>query len=171
MELFKRPITLVDSPDLPEVFICIVDPEGESLPESDWCEVRTLTSFIDLVTPVEGKVVIIACPDNQFVADQVRLVVENGMQCGVSIVLVSNVTTYSASAAFESSLWQVRKVDFVEWKHEADEAERAAEIERRSLVGRDERRLEDNSRADGSFKKVASNPVTVEDDAPDILVL
>lgn len=154
MQLFDRKPSIADTADTPEVFICVTDPEGAVLPSPDWAEVRVLSTFSDLVTPFSDKVVIIACPDNQAAAQQVKVVVENGAACGVSIVMVDGVTPYAMSALFESSLWQVRHVDFVEWQHEADEAARTAELARRSELTRDEKRLETNARSDGSFKQV-----------------
>lgn len=170
MQLFDRKPTIVDAPDVPEVFICVVDPDGAPLPTPEWAQIKLLSAFSDLVTAHEDKVVIIACPDNQAAAQQVKVVVENGAACGVSIVMVDEVTPYSMSALFESSLWQVRRVDFVDWQHEADEAARTAELARRSELTRDEKRLETNARADGSFKQVEV-PVDKGDDVAENLVL
>lgn len=163
MDLFKRE-TIAPTSELPEVFVCITDPDGDTLPEPDWCHVKQFATFSDLVNPVEAAVTIIACPDNQDMANKVRLIVENGVTCGVSIVHVTNVTPYMASAAFETSFWQARKVDFNEWREQADEAARIAELARRSELGRDEKRMEANARADGTFKKVEVH-APVEDEA------
>lgn len=154
--------------DLPEVFITAVDPDGAKLPEPTWCRVAEFVDFKSLISPATDEVVIVACPDNAQVAAQIRLVADNGPMVGASLVLVKNVVDYVPSGLFESSLWATRVVDFDEWRLQAEEAERDAELASRASRSRDEVRMLDNARSDGTFKEVqASVAPQVEDEAPE----
>lgn len=173
MDLFKRNNAVLEN-NLPEVFVTIVDPEGAELPSRPWCSFEQLTAFSQLVDAREEKgVIVVVAPDTPEVMAQIRLVAENPAVCGVQIVRVDNVTDYSPSAAAQSSFWQCPLVDFVQWGFEADEAAREAELARRATLDKDERRLADNERKGGGYKRVDLGPpeVQVPDDADEAPVL
>lgn len=166
MNLFDRGADKLIEQDLPQVFVTVVDTDGVELPVIDWGTVVQYTGFPQLVTHVEN-VVIIAVRDIDAELDAVKLVSEHAAICGVQIVHVVGVTDYVYSAKADQCFWGCPVVVFEDWIHQADEAAREAELARRASADRDEVRMIDNARADGSFKKVEVTKVPLADDVPE----
>lgn len=163
MDLFKRAEPLVGS-DLPQQYIAIIDSEAVDLPRVDWAEIKEVTSFVDLVTPVVDKVVIWAIKDTEDWLQQLRLVADNSAVCGVQPVEVSGLTDYSPSVQSTQSFWNCPSIKFEDWVNEAQEAARSAELARRATMDRDETKKDDAMRKDGTFKKIEVTEVPDESD-------
>lgn len=163
MDLFKTSERTIAEPTVEgrNVYITMVDPEGDStIPDLPWCSFKTLEYFEDLVTPGadEKKPVIVMCPDNQASVMRIRLAVENAGTCDIHPVQVTNVSTYAPSSMSESAFWAVQVINFDDWRLEVEEAVRVATLAERASTGADERRISDNAKASGTFKRVTVEP-------------
>lgn len=163
MEIYKRPVKpIATSLELPPVYVTIVaDVEGTELPSITWADIVELSSFTQLVTPNEERITIIAVKDIDAELAKVQLVAENPSSCGVQIHHVTDVVDYVQSAFADKCFWNSPVIPFLEWEHQVVEAAREAELARRATLDPDERRKEDNTRADGTVKIQR----VVEDDA------
>lgn len=154
MELYKRPIQpIAAEADLPPVYVTIIDAnQGVELPTPSWADIVELSTFAQLTTPNSERIVIIAVRDDDAELAKVQLVTEHPVQCGVQIHHVVDVVDYVASAFAEKCFWNAPVVPFLEWEHQIVEASREAELARRATLDTDEKRKEDNTRADGTVK-------------------
>lgn len=164
MELYKRQAAPIQAAtELPPVYITVIsDSHGTDLPTPSWADIVELSSFAQLVTTSPDRIVIIAVRDVDSELSKVQLVAEHPIQCGVQVHHVVDAVDYSPSAFAEKCFWNAPVVPFADWEHQIIEASRSAEQARRAALDPDERRKEDNTRADGSVKMQQVIPEEVD---------
>lgn len=165
MELFKRKPSIIEASGLRSKFVAIIGDESEELPSVEWAQVIVAAGFVDLVRDDGDRVVIYCVRDDVDQLAKVRLVAEHPSECEVQITQVQGITQYVPSTLSTQCFWNCPSIQFSDWMDEAIEAERSAELARRSSLDRDERKKEDAARDDGTYKRIEVTKVDQPDEA------